>query len=308
MNLLRICLFGRFHVQYGEQILTEQIPPRLQQFFSYLLLYQDRSHSREALASQFWSNNSTSQSKKYLRQALWQLQTALYDQTGADLSPVLLVDQDRVQINPQIPLWLDLVEFERAFSQAQGVSGRVLDRPRVQALQNAVALYQGDLLVGWFQDWCLFERERFQNMYLSVLDKLMDHCEEIGDYEAGLAYGHRVLRVDQAREATHRRLMRLYFLSGNRTAALRQYEHCVQALVRELAVPPAPRTKALYEQIRTGQMDGSRQSAPARSARPASTTSPSELVQYLKAMQATLADVQDQLQRTIQVAELAPRE
>ena len=35
------------------------------------------------------------------------------------------------------------------------------------------ALYRGDLLTGWYQDWCLIERERYQCMFVSLLDKLM---------------------------------------------------------------------------------------------------------------------------------------
>jgi two-component SAPR family response regulator len=93
-----------------------------------------------------------------------------------------------------------------------------------------VALYHGDLLEDWFQDWCLYERERLQNIYLAALDKLMDYCEASRDYDAGLAYGTRILRHDLARERTHRRLMRLYYLAGDRTSALRQYDRCVQIL------------------------------------------------------------------------------
>ncbi|NIN69138.1 MAG: hypothetical protein GTO63_31510, partial [Anaerolineae bacterium] len=82
---------------------------------------------------------------------------------------------------------------------------------------------------------CLYERERLQNMYLAILDKLVSYSEVQGAYEAGLGYGSRILSYDGARERTHRRLMRLYYLAGDRTAALRQYDSCVEALRRELA-------------------------------------------------------------------------
>jgi len=39
-------------------------------------------------------------------------------------------------------------------------------------------------------------------MYLSMLDKLLDHCEAAGEYEAGVAYGELILRHDRARERT----------------------------------------------------------------------------------------------------------
>ena len=118
----------------------------------------------------------------------------------------------------------------------------------------AADIYQGDLLEGWYQDWCLFERERLQNMHLTMLEKLLNSCEARGEYELGLNYGVRVLRYDHARERTHRRMMRLYYLAGERTAALRQYERCVEALRKDLGVEPTSNTKALYRQIREDRL------------------------------------------------------
>ena len=56
--------------------------------------------------------------------------------------------------------------------------------------------------------------------------------------------------VYRACERAHRRLMRLHYLSGDRTGALRQYAQCVSALDEELGVKPAQRTQVLYDQIR----------------------------------------------------------
>jgi len=49
-------------------------------------------------------------------------------------------------------------------------------------LQEAVRLSYADLLEGWYQDWCLYERERLQNIYLLILDKLMVRWDD--DYYA----------------------------------------------------------------------------------------------------------------------------
>src|SRR5438876_1093845 len=97
----------------------------------------------------------------------------------------------------------------------------------------------GYLLQGCYQDWCLCERERLQQLYLGALDRLMEYSEIHGEYAAGLTYGGRILRLDCARERTHRGMMRLYHLNGDRTAALRQYERCAATLKKELGVLPA---------------------------------------------------------------------
>ncbi len=300
MTALRVFLLGEFHVQSGEQDLTDLYPRKLQELFCYLLLCRDRAHQREALAGQLWSDSSTAQSKKNLRQALWQLQSATDPQGSCPNRHLLLTDSDYVRLNPDADLWLDVAVLEQAFDRARGMSGRILDVPRVDALRQAVALYQSDLLEGWFQDWCLYERERLQNMYLAMLDKLIDYSEAHREYEAGLAYGTQILRYDQARERTHRRIMRLHYLAGDRTAALRQYERCVQALRRELAVKPAARTVTLYEQIRAERFPGPAQPAATYSFPPApSAARPSELLDYLKQLQRALTEVQLQLQHAI---------
>ena len=252
---LRISLFGKFDVRLGKRRLAGLEARKVQELLCYLLLHRDRPHSREVLASLLWGENTTSQSRKYLRQALWQLQAALSLQSESAGASLLLVEPDWVQLSPKADFWLDVAAFERAYDAARGVPAKELDPDQVEGLRAAAGLYQGDLLEGWFQDWCLYERERLQNMYLVMLDKLMDYCEVHHEYEAGVDHGVRILRCDRAHERTHRRLMRLHYLSGDRTMALRQYQRCVDALREELNVEPARGTVALYHQVRADRLE-----------------------------------------------------
>ncbi|MEZ4660564.1 MAG: hypothetical protein R2911_23660 [Caldilineaceae bacterium] len=43
----------------------------------------------------------------------------------------------------------------------------------------------------------MFERERLQLIYLTLLDKLMGYCESQQLYEQGIAYGQTILRFDR---------------------------------------------------------------------------------------------------------------
>jgi len=246
VNQLNIKLFGKFSIEFEKQVLRGFDSRKVQELFFYLLMYRDRPHSRETLASLLWKENSTSQSKKYLRQALWQLQNALQKQAQSNEQSLLLIEAEWIQINPQAHISLDVESFEKAYEAARGLRGRELNAPQLHALERAARLYEADLLSGWYQDWCLYERERLENMCLAILDKLMAYCEAHGNYEAGLIYGTRILNFDCARERTHRRIMRLYYLSGDRTAALRQYTRCAEALDEELSVKPAKLTEELY--------------------------------------------------------------
>ena len=304
MDPIRVRLFGQFQVQCGAEVLTGCFPPKLQELFCYILLFRDDAHRRETQASLLWPNSTTPHSKKNLRQALWQLQSLSALGDILRNCDVLLVDAGWIHLNPQANLWLDVQVFEDSLSRSEGGPGRCLDALQAETLAAAVALYQGDLLQGCYQEWCLYERERLQNAYLHTLDKLIDYCETCGEYKAGLAYGDRALHCDGARERTHRRLMRLHYFAGDRTAALRQYDHCVEALHRELDVEPAGRTVALYQRIRAGQ---SADGTPSLRARTSSTAAAPAgwpgMVEQLGELQAELAKLQNRVEHALDFAQ-----
>jgi DNA-binding SARP family transcriptional activator len=303
MSRISIQLFGQFCVRRNEQLLGGFEAHKVQELFCYLLLHRQHSLSREFLASLLWPDATTAQSKKRLRQALWHLQSALGSQNEPVHDRILLVEPDRVQIKAEADLWLDVTVFERAFGLVQGIPGQELDAQKVQVLQNALHLYQDPFLRGCYSDWCLYERERLQNLYLALLDKLMDYYEVHHDYDAGLLYGMHLINCDRARERTHRRLMRLHYLNGDRTAALRQYEQCVAALYEELEVKPSKSTVALYKQILTEQLVEPPPTLPPSEARRALEVSASpqiEMLCHLTQLQTALADLQNQVQQSIQ--------
>jgi len=150
---------------------------------------------------------------------------------------------------------VDIAVFEQTFARVQGIVGEQMDTRQCHALQEALSLYSGDLLEGWYQDWCLYHRERLQNMYLAMLDKMMGFCEVHRDYQRGLEYGERLLGQDRCSERTYSRLMRLHYLAGDRAGAIRQFQRCVTALQEELDVKPSQRTLNLYERIRADQLE-----------------------------------------------------
>ncbi len=308
---LYISLFGRFEVLRDNLPVVGFEARKVQELFSYLLLYRNRMHARETLAGTLWGESTSAQARKYLRQALWQLQSALDGESSAT-SCWLLVDPDWLRLSSGDNMQLDVELFESAYALTRGTPGQQLGEEQVAALALAVEVYKGDLLEGWYQDWCLFERERLQNMYLDMLEKMLNCCEARGEYERGIEYGMRSLRHDYARECTHRRLMRLYYLAGNRTAALRQYERCAEALRKELDVDPSESTKAVWRQIQEDRLTPRRaQQQPVRGSTvlvPPETGTSQLLVDTLRRLQAyqrVLYALQHNLQQDIRSIERA---
>src|SRR3954454_16595330 len=114
MSRISIQLFGQFCVRRDEQLLDGFEAQKVRELFCYLLLHRQHSLSREPLANLLWPDATTAQSKKRLRQALWHLQSGLGSQNEPIHDRILLVGPDRVQINAEADLWIDVTLFERA--------------------------------------------------------------------------------------------------------------------------------------------------------------------------------------------------
>lgn len=305
METLRIFLFGKFRVRLANRELEDLNLGKAQELFWYLLLNRHHPHYRESIVNVLWNDVSAVHSRGYLRKALWQLRNALDSHSLLEKKSFLLVESDWIQLNPLAKHWIDVSDFEEVYKLVQGVPGRDLPLSTIQTLQRVVELYCGDLLEGCYYEWCLIERERLQQMYLIMLDKLMDYCEAYNQYETGLDYGLRILRIDRARERTHRRLMRLHYQARNRTEALRQGERCITILQEELGVGLAERTRTLYEQIkadrliiptsRMGMDNKTTNSAPLLLL---------EVLQQLKQLEVELSGMQGRVQRKIETVEM----
>ncbi len=128
------------------------------------------------------------------------------------------------------------------------------------SLQQAIALYRGDFLHGIyvsgsisFENWLILNRERQQQQALEALNHLTRFHARRGEFAAARRYAWRQVEIAPWLETAYRQLMALFALTGQRGAALSQFEMCRQRLDEELGVPPGPKTMALYEQIKAGR-------------------------------------------------------
>lgn len=255
MDTMKIHLFGKFTLQRDNIILSGLDAQKVQELFCFLLTYRNRPHRRETLATMLWGDFSTKQSRKNLRQGFWMLQSALRPMMEAGEPPLLLAEDDWVQVNPEANFWLDISAFERVYQRMHALSVYNLDTPQAEELHTAVHLHNSGFLPNLYMDWTVLERQHYQLMCIRLLSKLMSFCELRGQHESGLEYGNHALHLEPASEFIHAQLMRLLFRLGDRTGALRQYDQCKSMLRQELGVEPCHQTQVLANQIRQDHLD-----------------------------------------------------
>ena len=96
MNEIQVLLFGRFEIRYNGAELAGIEGRKTQDLLAYLLIYRSRAHAREVLAETLWGEPHRAQTRKYLRQALWQVQAALEPCMAERGAAPLVADPDWV--------------------------------------------------------------------------------------------------------------------------------------------------------------------------------------------------------------------
>ena len=237
MTRLDLTLLGSFRARLDSGPVLILPTRKAQALLAYLALPIGQAHPRDKIAALLWGDMRQPQARASLRQALTAIRRAL---AGVD---ALRVDAETIALDP-IAVNVDAVRFEQSARAGTPSS-----------LEQAAALYQGDLLAGLalneapFEEWLLGERERLHELALGAFARLLAQQRASGTTDAAVQSALRLLNLDPLQEPVHRALMRLYAQLGRRGAALRQYQVCVAALERELHAEPEAETQALYQEI-----------------------------------------------------------
>ena len=238
MARLSLTLFGGFRARVASRPVS--IPLRkAQALLAYLALPLGELHSREQLVTLLWGDTGEEQARNSLRQTLFGVRKVL----SATKSPCLRIAGETVSLEASA-VDVDVAAFERLAAEDTN-----------EALAQATALYQGDLLEGLtlretaFEDWLMWQRGRLRQAATEVLTKLLTRQFEAGEMDQTIHTGLRLMDLDPLQESVHRILMRCYARQGRRTSALRQYKVCVDVLQRELRTEPEPATTQVYREI-----------------------------------------------------------
>ncbi len=237
-------------------------------------------HPRETLATLLWGEAPDAAARLSLRVALTHLRQALAPIEDAPGAPRLLTTTRyhvEFTLDPAF-CWIDAAEFDGLLAACGAHADAHVSISRcpacIERLKQAVTLYRGDFLADLefhdspaFDLWRTIEQERFHRQAMAALDHLTQYHLRLEDFAAAQETARRQLALEPWREEAHRQVMRSLALSGQRAAALAQYELARRTLAAEMGVVPDDETGALYEQILAGaplrpEQAGSRQATP----------------------------------------------
>ncbi len=254
---LHLRLLGEPHLMCKGASLADPLAQKEQALLIYLLCQPDQRFSREILATLLWGESPQDRARYNLRRALWNIRRT-FDRAGLVPHDCLVSDGPWVYVPLTAPCWVDVRAFEgvlhACFHDPQSRFSPSSDG--IRQIRQALDLYRGNFLAGFsvlhapkFDEWLTVERERLFLLLLRALTSLIQGFIARGERKEAIDACLRLLVLDPLQEDIRRLLMRLYWETGQRAQALRQYSTYEELLLRELGIVPLEETQDLYHRI-----------------------------------------------------------
>ncbi len=275
---------------------------------AYLATHANQPQTREHLAALFHPDQPQATALVNLRSTLARVRKAI-----PEASDALTITPHAITFRRGVAQ-VDIDTFESLLAEcsahahthpslsaaAHTAANRATCPDCVARLRRAADLYCGEFLLGLslgrsqpFEEWLLFKREQLQREMLELLSTLACHAEAQGDHGRMAEHARRAIEIDSLHEEARAQLMRALALTGQRAAALAQFESWSTTLHETLGVGPSAELRELRARIDAGDLAPAAQSA----AHPVGHTLPAPLTPFF-GREDELADIVAQLQLT----------
>ena len=216
----RIVLQGRFAVFTGDSPVG--LPHSSERVVAYLAV-QSRAVPRGTVAEALWSTSSAEHAGAALRTALWRLGPELGRRLVAGEGHALAL-RDGVAVDLHAT-----TQCARRVASGGGDRAGALD-----LLCDAE-----DLLLDWYDDWVVLERECLRQLRLDALERLCHDLSSTGHYADAVQAGLAAVASEPLREGAHAALIAAHVAQGNYADAERQYQLLRDMLRRHLGLAPS---------------------------------------------------------------------
>jgi DNA-binding SARP family transcriptional activator len=222
-----LSLLQGFELRVGSRVVA--LTPASQRLVAFVALHE-RPVRRSYVSGTLWPDTTDERAGANLRSALWRV-------PHVDGGPLVSATVTHLRLRPGLD-----VDFRHGLTRSE----LLLSGAPLGALDESLQLFGNDLLPDWYEDWVIFERERYRQLRLHTLDSACQRLIDCELYVEALQLALKALAAEPLRETAHRNLIRIHLAEGNLAEAVRQYQRYARMLRTELGARPSDAMHALF--------------------------------------------------------------
>ncbi|MCL2498346.1 MAG: winged helix-turn-helix domain-containing protein [Symbiobacteriaceae bacterium] len=242
--VLTVKTLGSFSVRLGNTMISSDSArsQKVWRIFKRLITNRHKTVPIEALIETLWENDEPLDPQKSLYTLMSRLRKLL--NADGEERNCILYQHNSYQWNPQIPINLDVADFENFIKQAETLH---TDQEKMPLLKQALDLYDGDYLAESATEmWVIPITNYYKRLYLRSVIDLCDIYDRQGMMDEIIQLCGQALANEPFEEGLHERLIRTLFLNGETATAQQHYRRFIDLVHREFGAEPSEEFRAQF--------------------------------------------------------------
>ena len=246
--VIDITMLGGFSLTCGDVTISDKSGRAFKPWLllAYLISNRSRSVSRDELMDLLGDRDRNTDPESALR-AVRMRARRLVDPLAKAVGEELIVGvSGGYRWNPEVPIQLDVEEFESRLKQAETAGGP----GKIELLVSALDLYRGPFLerLGW-ESWVAQLSAYFQEQYTKAVEEAVPLLNGQEWHTAAISLCRAAIKTSPFREELYRLLMESLKADGSYEAAHQVYIDLRETLLSELGVSPDEAIQQLDQDI-----------------------------------------------------------
>ena len=247
---LMVQMLGGFSIRHGEAYIDDQ-SNRMKKVWLLLayLIFSRNSHISQdnylTLLQSTESDDSANPNGR-LKAIFYRVRTMLNQLDESAGHDWIIRKNGTYAWNPEIPLQLDVEEFETLCKQAATEQD---EGARLSLLAQALNLYQGDFLPKLStESWVMPIHTYYHQMYLNAVEQALALMKQRQQWTEISTLCKTALKVEPYSEEIYQHYMHACIELKDRSAARQAYEEMSELLFSTFGVMPSDESRALYRE------------------------------------------------------------
>ncbi len=242
---LKMLAFGGLKFYFkGEEIPEKKwVRKKRKLLLCYLLLANNQTISKDKIVDVFFGDTPIDSIDNTFHQAVSNLRTALRVRPPAErkekvksTEPDYIVYEDKtLRLNRTCSYYSDLEDFDNLIKRSVATEN---PEQTIEYLMNASALYSGEALEGYYEDWCEGIREEYKSKFIKCSEKLLELLTVQNRFDEIIEYAEKLNHTDKLNIASIKAMVKANIELGKKTIARAKFEKFIALYEEEIGENP----------------------------------------------------------------------
>ena len=233
---------GETRVEGFRQIDSAEWTSNMAKEMFFYMLCNAAGQTKEQITTELWPEMSPGKARSNFHINVYRIRRAIFP-------GIFLLEHGQYRLDPDLEIRFDVAEFERLLNQAERLPPD--SEVRIPTLEQAVGMYRGPFMQGFYSEWVETRRRDLENKYIRSLSLLATLYGDSAKYGAAIVVLEKLIAIDPYQDEVYSWLVEYYLATGDRVSASRTYGRYLDTVVGELGASPSPRIRDLRHRILT---------------------------------------------------------